>query len=160
MATKHVIWESNIDLEVFKEEFEKMGYTEEMGYTIDEQYQIACDWTNDALQDEKDNLDIELDNNIVVIADLGLWNGRRRGYKVIGTNLNDTLRSFMDCMTEIEFYTDGYNYCATEYHHDGTNHYIFRVLKDGVDVDKLGNYKDIMKYTKSLKKTVNNVYGW
>ena len=153
MATKHVVWKSNIDLDVFKEEFENMGYTDE------EQYQIACDWNNEALECERCNLDIELDNNIVVIADLGLWNGRRSGYKVIGTNLNDTLRSFMDCTTEIEFYTDGYNYCATEYHHDGTNHYIFRVLKKDVDVDKLTN-KNVMKYTKSLKKVVNNVYGW
>ena len=114
---------------------------------------------NDDYYATRANFNIELDNNIVVIADLGLWNGRRSGYKVIGTNLNDTLRSFIDCASELEFYTDGYNYCATEYHHDGTNHYIFRVLKDGVDAEKLGNYKDIMKYTKSLKNVVNNVYG-
>lgn len=74
--------------------------------------------------------------------------------------MNDTLRSFIDCATEIEFYTDRYNYCATEYHHDSVNHYIFRVLKKDVDADKLVNYKDIMKCTKSLKKIVNNVYGW
>ena len=33
-------------------------------------------------EDGKTNLDMELDGNIVIIADLGLWKGRRRGYKI------------------------------------------------------------------------------
>ena len=160
MATKHVIWTSEVNTEDYAEYFEEMGYTKENGYSEDEIYQIACDIVNDDYYATRANFDIKLDNNIVIVADLGLWYGHRSGYKVIGTNLKDTLKSFMNCSSDMDFYTDGYNYCATEYHHDGTNHYVFRVLKDGVDVEKIKHYNDIKRYTKSLKKTVNNVYGW
>lgn len=160
MATKHVIWTSEVNTEDYAEYFEEMGYTKENGYSDDEIYQIACDMVNEDYHDTLANFNMELNNNIVIVADLGLWDGRQNAYKVVGSNLKDTLQSHVNGMSDMEFYTDGYNYCADEYHHDGTNHYIFRVLKKGVDVDKLGNYKDIMRYTKSLKKTVNNVYGW
>lgn len=35
------------------------------------------------LDDERMNLDIQLDKPILVIVDLGLWNGRYSGYKEI-----------------------------------------------------------------------------
>ena len=158
MATKHVIWTSKVNTEDYAEYFEEMGYTKENGYSEYEQYQIACDIVNEDYDATCANFDMELDNNIVIVADLGLWNGRQHAYKVIGSNLKNTLQSHVNGMSEIEFYTDGYNYRADEYHHDGTNHYIFRVLKDGVSANKLTD-KNVMKYTKSLKKTVNNVYG-
>lgn len=159
MATKHVIWTSEVNTEDYAEYFEEMGYTKENGYSEDEIYQIACDIVNDDYYATRANFDIKLDNNIVIVADLGLWNGRQHAYKVIGSNLKNTLQSQINSMSEIEFYTDGYNYCADEYHHDGTNHYVYRVLKDGVSADKLTD-KNVMKYTKSLKKTVNNIHGW
>ena len=34
-------------------------------------------------QDEKTNLDIQLSSPILVVGDLGLWHGRRMGYKEI-----------------------------------------------------------------------------
>lgn len=159
MATKHVIWTSEVNTEDYAEYFEEMGYTKENGYSEDEIYQIACDMVNEDYHDTLANFNMELNNNIVIVADLGLWNGRQNAYKVVGTNLKDTLQSHVNGMSDMKFYTDGYNYCADEYHHDGTNHYVFRVLKDGVSADKLTD-KNVMRYTKSLKKTVNNVYGW
>ena len=36
---------------------------------------------NRYLDDERVNLNIQLDQPILVIADLGLWNGRRPGYQ-------------------------------------------------------------------------------
>ena len=35
------------------------------------------------LSDQRINLDILLNRPIIVIADLGFWNGRKSGYKVI-----------------------------------------------------------------------------
>ncbi len=37
----------------------------------------------DYLDDERMNLDVQLSQPILVIADLGLWHGRRMGYKEI-----------------------------------------------------------------------------
>jgi parallel beta-helix repeat protein len=47
----------------------------------------------DYFDDEEINLNLELGRHILVIADLGLWNGRHSGYKEIGTNLRDCLCS-------------------------------------------------------------------
>ena len=40
---------------------------------------------NRYLDDERVNLNIQLDQPILVIADLGLWNGRRTGYQEISS---------------------------------------------------------------------------
>ena len=37
------------------------------------------------LNDERENLDIQLSQPILVIGDLGMWNGRRMGYKEIAS---------------------------------------------------------------------------
>ena len=54
------------------------------------------------------------------------------------------------------------------YHHDGTNHYIYRELKDGVDEDEVRNlmynrkfdYDAMEKYTTSVRPYIAEVYGW
>jgi len=52
--------------------------------------------TNNELEIFKDILaNIEIDNDIVVIADLGLWNGRIKGYKI--------LNSPISILTDIEY---------------------------------------------------------
>ena len=71
--------------------------------------------------DEVGNLYKELDNRIIVIADLGLWNGRHSGYKVIGSNLNDIMYQSTDGNYKVWF--DGHNVKARDSHHDGCNYY-------------------------------------
>ena len=47
------------------------------------------DWTFD---DEFNNLDIKTENDIIAIASMGLWNGRRSGYKLLNRrNLNEIM---------------------------------------------------------------------
>lgn len=84
-------------------------------------YEVAL-WLND----ERLNLDKEVDGVIIAFADLGLWYGRRQGYKIIGNNIADILRSPYDA----EWFGDTYNIRGVEYHHDGTNHILYRVAKD------------------------------
>lgn len=120
-------------------------------------------------EDEGTNLDMELDGNILVIADLGLWNGRRRGYKILGTNLRDILFAAQgDCYRVYFDSTDG-EVKADDVHHDGTNHYLFREIRRGVHDHAVltggicgGTYaqRDIDRYTKSLGKRVRRIYGW
>ena len=52
------------------------------------------------LNDERENLDIQLSQPILVIGDLGMWNGRRMGYKEIASgNIRDCLYSDTDFAT-------------------------------------------------------------
>ena len=116
--------------------------------------------------DEVGNLHQELDNRIIVIADLGLWNGRHSGYKVIGSNLNDIMYQSTDGNYKVWF--DGHNIKAKDSHHDGFNYYEFREIKSGVNIDILkdkiynGTFtrRDINRYTTSLGKYVKEIYGW
>ena len=74
--------------------------------------------------DVTSNLYKVLDGRILAIANMGLWNGRRTGYKVLGHNLNEVVTSTIGC-DEKEVYCDAYNVLAKGYHHDGTNYVEF-----------------------------------
>lgn len=118
------------------------------------------------LEDERENLNINADGRILVIADLGLWNGRRQGYKILSSKVSDILSSNADY---VEWYGDGYNIKATAAHHDGTNYYEYRVIREDRNVDNLLDAiyngekitrKKLNYYTKSLYKDIAKVYGW
>lgn len=131
---------------------------------ITEEIWQDIDFSYDA---EMDNLSKRLDGRIVAIADLGLWNGQRRGYKILSDNLNEVISFGMSC-DEREVYFDRYNVKATGYHHDGSNSVLFRELKEDRNIDnflqKIYNNETISNstlnyYTKSLRPYIKEVYG-
>lgn len=118
------------------------------------------------LEDERTNLDIVADGRILIIADLGLWHGRRQGYKILGRRVSDILYDEADY---VEWYGDGHNIKATAIHHDGANYYEYRVIREDRNIQKLLNAiyngekitrKKLNYYTKSLYRYVAKVYGW
>ena len=145
-----------------KEEYPELSETE-----IE---QWAYDSINNWLEDERTNLDIELPSEIVIIANLGLWNGRRVGIKTTRhTNIKDILCHQLSGISEIKFYCDRYNLKADESHHDGTNHYTYRMVRENRDIGGLVDRicrgdkitpQIINYYTESLVDRVNKVYGW
>ena len=46
-----------------------------------ERIALMYEINSDYLDDERSNLDIQQSRPILVVGDLGLWNGRRMGYK-------------------------------------------------------------------------------
>ena len=128
-------------------------------------YETADEFT---LEDERVNLDKELGANILVIADLGLWDGRKPGYKVIGRNLKDIFNASCGDYQKIWHDPETDDILEDDIHHDGTNHYRFREIRAGVDMEPLldaiynGDFteEDVAKYTKPLGKYVRKVYGW
>lgn len=115
---------------------------------------------------EKMTLDYELDNDILAIADLGLWNGRTSGYKILSDNLNNILNVNGDV---IEVYAENGNIRAKATHHDGTNYILFRKIREDRDIDKLLDriYEGkpvspslLNYYTESLYPQVGEIYGW
>ena len=167
---KHIIWSNrNLDIEdwrgayadfVESNDYDSDPYDESNIYN----YMIA---TNaEYLLDERANLNKPIEGRILVIADLGLWNGRASGYRIINTkNLNAFLQVNYDYA---EFYGDGKEIRGTEIHHDGANCYLYRMIREDRDIDKLCNAiynhekispQKLNYYTKSLYKEVADVYG-
>ena len=64
-------------------------YLEDDGYTVsDEEWgEEVCRW----LDDERMNLNVQVDGVIIAFGDLGLWRGRRQGYQILGSNIADIL---------------------------------------------------------------------
>lgn len=173
---KHIIWSNiNLDIEDWRD-----GYLEELeinGKDLpdeDEDYDDELmDWmyetNNMYLDDERSNLNKKVDGRILIIGDIGKWNGRVDGYKILGNNINEIFNINDRGFDYAEFYGDGYDIRATECHHDGTNYYLYRVIREDRNIDNLldaiYNGEEITSsklnyYTKSLYKDVANVYGW
>lgn len=166
---RHVIW-SNYDLDYddWRDELEEQ-YPE---LTEDERMRLMYEINDDYLSDERVNLDIQLGEPILVIADLGLWNGRRTGYKEIESgNIRDCLEFGRDIDYATWFVDKRGDLRCDAVHHDGTNHYLYRVYKDGVSETTRENlrYKiyrgratrdDINRVTRRIGDEIAKVYGF
>ena len=165
--TVHVIWSNyNLDYDDWKDDLEE-NYPD---LSEQDRMMLMYEINNDYLDDERINLDIQLSRPILVIADLGRWNGRFDGYKEIESgNIRDCLYSDTDYST---WYVDkrGDLRC-TAIHHDGTNYYLYRTYKDGVSDEQIENLKckiyngqatraDITRITRRLGDEIGKVYGW
>lgn len=167
-APKHMIWTDNLyymDEAAWMRDLRE-EYPDE---SEDALWRIMWETNAEYLEDERLNLDINVPEGIIAIADLGLWNGRRMGYKEVGYNINECLSSDTDYAT---WYVDDLGDLACEaIHHDGTNHYIYRAWKPGVTYDQAdallnkiyygtATRKDITKLTRRLGDDIAEVYGW
>lgn len=166
MARKDIIWSNyNVDYDRWKEDFK--CWLEDMGYEEDD-YDLY-EWVDDCLytylQDERCNLNVEVDGYIVGYSGLGLWDGRHVGSGTCGSKVRDILYTNCDCA---EWYCDRYNVRCNAAHHDGTNHYLYRVAKDRETAERIAKKiafdgmteKQFMRATKSLRPYVAKVYGW
>ena len=117
------------------------------------------------LEDERRNLDIELDGCVVAFCNLGFWNGRKQGSRVFGSNVNSIFDVLQDSN---RFYCDSYNVRSQLVHHDGTHYCLYRVAPSREDAEKICDKvafggmteKQFRKATRSLRKYVADVYGW
>ena len=173
MAKHNVIWKSYgmLDLKEI-ENFEKharenLEANEVEDITEDKIQQEVYENIDMFFEDEIGNLDKKLPNNIIAIADMGLWSGRVQGYKVLGNNLNEVVSSTIGC-DEKEVYCDAYNVRAVGYHHDGRNYVLYRELREDRNIDnfleKIYNNETISSstlnyYTKSLRPYIKDIYG-
>ena len=140
--------------------------------TDDEREQLMYEINDENLDVERSNLDIHLGQPILVIGDLGLWNGRRMGYKEIDSgNIRDCLYSGRDDIYSTWYVDKLGDLRCDAVHHDGTNHYLYRVWKDGVtdaqmDLLRVKLYRgiatraDITRVTRRLGDDIAQVYGF
>ena len=163
---KRIIWSTDLDYEDWREDLE----AEYPDMTESERIALMYEINGNYLDDERSNLNVQLSQPILVIADLGLWHGRRMGYKEIDSgNIKDCLYSDTDYVT---WYVDrlGDLRCDAA-HHDGTNHYLCRTYKAGVSGAQIDNLKeklyygtatrtDITRLTRRLGDDIAKVYGF
>ena len=107
-------------------------------------------------------MNISVPEKIVVIADLGLWDGRRCGVKELGNNVAQCLQTECDYAT---WYIDSSDLRCDAVHHDGTNHYLYRVWKENISeatkrnfimkvIDGKAKRADISRCTVSVKRYI------
>ena len=90
---RHIIWSNDIDYDDWREDLEEQ-YPD---LTETERMELMYEMNGDYLDDKRSNLDIQLSRPILVVGDLGLWHGRRMGYKEIPSgNIRDCLYSERD----------------------------------------------------------------
>ena len=134
--------------------------------------EVSDEWVMESIEgnldDEKSNLDISTGGYIIAFADLGFWNGRTTGYKMIGANVNNIFDSFLGG-DECEWYADRYNVRARASHHDGSHYICFRYVDSYEQAEKVGkkirsgaikSEADFFRYTKSIRPFVAHTYGW
>jgi hypothetical protein len=165
---KRIIWSSDINIEDWKDYRETL---EAEGECLDDEqfFNEVIRLNDEYLDDERVNLDKELGNVIICIADLGLWNGRRSAYKLLGKNISDCLYSDTDSNT---WYIDGNgDFCCRAVHHDGVNYYRYRVFRDGITEAQIDNFcdkifcgtvtpKDVSRYTRRIGPEIAKIYGF
>ncbi len=138
--------------------------------TEEQRIALMYEINGDYLDDERVNLNIQLSQPILVIGDLGLWYGRRSGYKEIESgNIRDCLYADTDYST---WYVDRLGDLRCDaIHHDGTNHYLYRAYKDGVRESQIDLLKDklyrgiatradVTRITRRLGDDIARVYGF
>ena len=169
-----IIWSNmNLDLDEWREDMREqleMNGTDSADITEDMLYEEMLRTNDDLLDDERCNLNVQLSEPIIVIADLGRWNGRFQGYKMIESgNISDCLYSDTDYT---EWFVDkNGEFKADAAHHDGQNHYLYRVFKDGVTGEQIEDLQDkifsgtvtkadIDRVTRPIGLDIAKVYGF
>ena len=120
---KQIIWTSETYLDDdAREEYQQ--YQREI--LEDEEYCITDrEWAevvDGYLADERMNLDKEVDGVIIAFANVGRWNGRRQGYKILGNTINEIFNISEDSN---EWYSDGNNIRAILAHHDASHYVLY-----------------------------------
>lgn len=140
--------------------------------TEDERIRLMYEMNSDDLEETRDNLDIPLSGAILAIGNLGLWYGRRIGYKEITSRrISDCLYSDRDTEWATWWVDERGDLCAEFIHHDGTNYVTYREWKEGVSETQKENLKeklyrgeatrkDITRLTRRLGAEIAAFYGW
>lgn len=163
---KQIIWSSYDLLDEKAKEYYQNSQREILD---DDSYEVSDEeWAEEVyrwLDDERSNLNKEVDGIIVVFGNLGLWKGRRQGYQILGNTIADILKSQCD---DAEWYGDGYNIRGRMGHHDGTNYALYRIAKDRDEAERIADKiynreideEGFRRRTRSLYPYVAAVYGW
>lgn len=149
------------EVKLTREEYEKT-------ITDDRVTDECCFLEQTWFTDERSELKRVSEGEVLAIASLGLWNGRRYGYKKI-QSLENIL--FSDCDYERVFVDSNGDIRKEESHHDGNNSILYRYWKEGLSEEQKENFlnkiyygkcsqKDITRYTRKAGLGIAQAFGW
>ena len=163
------LYTNMIDIEEYVNENTDYFNEEYPDYTLDEQIEVALDqiynldWEDFCHQLQG----VTTEGGIILaIADLGRWNGRHQGYRVIHSNKIISCLSDASGYDYIKFYTDIVgDFKLDGVHHDGTDYITYREVKETTtegQLDRLlqkiydgeATRADITRYTRGIGKKV------
>ncbi len=163
---KRSIWSSDIgDPENWREAWED---GDELSET--ELITRAEELNAEYLEDEKNNLCLYFNEEIVAIGKIGRWNGTFDGYKVIESCcLSECFYS--ECDSNEWFVDEHGDLCHVGSHHDGTNYTTYRLFRKGITEKEKEDFLDLIyngkiddeaieKYTRRLGDYIADVYGF
>lgn len=171
----HLIWQDAVyeDEAQWRDAYEEfLNMNEENGISNTMTLAEYIESTVEAqLRDERDNLEIDIPEGIIVIGSIGTWQGTRHGYA------RNEHFSIGDCLYShsggyCKFLVEDGDFKGIESHHDGTNRYLFRKWKETTTDEEKDELRDalynnddkadglIEKYTDSLAPIIAEVYGW
>lgn len=173
---KHIIWSDlDLDLDDWRDAYAE--FLEDNGLDGDPDdeyaiYQYMIETNSMYLDDERMNLDIEVSQPIIAIANLGLWNGRFSGYKELNSrNIRDCLNGFNSCEYHSWYVDEDGDLRCKAIHHDGINYILYRAYRDDVSEEQIEDFlskiydgeateDDINAITRKLGEEVAKIYGW
>ena len=175
LEKKRIIWSDlNLDIDDWRDAYAE--FVEDNGledpddeYAI---YQYMVELNSLYLDDERMNLDIEISQPIIAIADLGLWNGRVSGYKELNScNIKTCLDTFESCEYHEWYVDEKRDLRCKAVHHDGINYVLYRAYRDDVSEEQIEDFltkiyegeateDDVEAITRRLGDEVAKVYGW
>lgn len=167
---KYVIWSNeNLDYDRdWKEDLER----DFPNASESERVQLMYEINDEYLESDRATLDVELENPIIIIGQLGLWCGSAIGYKELKSrNLSDCFQFEQDDVYATWYIDNLGDLKCRGVHHDGTNTYLYRMIKPNTTDEQFANFmkkiltrkvtrKDITRYTSSIGKIVADTYGF
>ena len=164
---KFTIWDSENYYSIYTDE----GFREEYeGLSEDKLWDLSVEINEEYLEDERVNLDSLDGEPIIIIGNIGRWDGRFSGYKeILSGKVKDCLYSDEDY---VHWYVDGLgDFRADTANHDARSYLLYRRLREGLSEIQIENFKekilrgkikrkDILRYTTSIGKEIAEVYGW
>lgn len=164
---EYVIWTNEgLEWEDWADDFEK----EYLDISDEKKFELMNELNNDCLEEVRHTMDVYVGSPIIIIADLGLWDGRHGGYKIIESGyLRDCMYSDLDGVT---WYVDGRGDLRMEgCHHDGRNYYLYRKLREDIGSVEVEEFlskilnrtmteEDLEKVTERLGDILENVFDF
>jgi hypothetical protein len=162
--SRRVIW-SDDQYDEWKESMMKYEGAKEEDCTYARYYEDVSLF----LQDERENLDVALEDGVYIVAFavLGLWDGKHTASKVIGSGKVNKIFN-APTYDYTTFFCDRYDVRCETTHHDGTNTMLFRLCKGYTNAKKLVDAiayhglteQGFRRRTKSMRRYIAKVYGW
>lgn len=133
---RKIIFSNDVNVEDYREDFKQ--WCEDNG--IEDTEENLYDFVDTCIRWDYEDIISMTDkpcNDILVIAHLGLWDGKHTGYKLLTRHkINSIFDVIQGDYFELYLNEDG-EVMARDTHHDGTNYYVFREIRGNVDTTNL-----------------------